>query len=154
MPKYWGKQIFTHWSFPEVGQKEKTERKKEKERKREERKLVITMASFALRTPPRVAHASRLGQKKERRAKVGNNNGQLCIATPRKPPGTKLPSCPYVPCLVKQSQKKLRAREHCLGNHQDIWRNHIGYTSSEMRVQSICKLGRTQNMNATRDMML
>ena len=48
MPKYWGKQIFTHGSFPEVGQKQKTERKR----------------------------------KKERRAKVGNNNGQLRIATP------------------------------------------------------------------------
>ena len=37
-----------------------------------------------LRPPPRVAHASRLDQKrkKERRAKVGNNNGQLRIATP------------------------------------------------------------------------
>ena len=32
MPKYWGKQIFTHGSFPEVGQKQKTEKK---ERKRE-----------------------------------------------------------------------------------------------------------------------
>ena len=31
MPKYWGKQIFAHWSFPEVGQKQKTERKKEEE---------------------------------------------------------------------------------------------------------------------------
>ena len=27
MPKYWGKQIFTHGRFPEVGQKQKTERK-------------------------------------------------------------------------------------------------------------------------------
>ena len=26
MPKYWGKQIFTHGSYPEVGQKQKTER--------------------------------------------------------------------------------------------------------------------------------
>ena len=41
MPKYWGKQIFTHWRFPEVGEKQKTERK-----------------------------------ERERRAKVGNNNGQ------------------------------------------------------------------------------
>ena len=29
MPKYWGKQIFTHGNFPEVGQKQKTERKEE-----------------------------------------------------------------------------------------------------------------------------
>ena len=34
MPKYWGKQIFAHGRFPEVGQKQKTEKKK----KREERK--------------------------------------------------------------------------------------------------------------------
>ena len=37
MPKYWGKQIFTHGRFPEVGQKQKT---------------VITMAKL------RMAHAS------------------------------------------------------------------------------------------------
>ena len=30
MPKYWGKQTFTHRSFPEVGQKQKTEEKKKK----------------------------------------------------------------------------------------------------------------------------
>ena len=34
MPKYWGKQIFRHGSFPEVGQKQKTEREK-KEKKKE-----------------------------------------------------------------------------------------------------------------------
>ena len=28
MPKYWEKQIFTHGSFPEVGQKQKTEKRK------------------------------------------------------------------------------------------------------------------------------
>ena len=32
MPKYWGKQIFTHGSFPEVGQKQKTEGKKQQKR--------------------------------------------------------------------------------------------------------------------------
>ena len=47
MAKYWRKQIFTQRSFPEVGQKQKTENKK-KERKKEDRKLVITMASYAL----------------------------------------------------------------------------------------------------------
>ena len=26
MPKYWGKQMFTHGRFPEVGQKQKTEK--------------------------------------------------------------------------------------------------------------------------------
>ena len=44
MPKYWGKQILAHGSFPEVGEKQKTEKKE---------------------------------REKERRAKVGNNNGQL-----------------------------------------------------------------------------
>ena len=34
MPKYWGKQIFTHWRFPEVGQKQKTEKKERKRRER------------------------------------------------------------------------------------------------------------------------
>ena len=32
MPKYWGKQIFTYGRFPEVGEKQKTERK-ERERR-------------------------------------------------------------------------------------------------------------------------
>ena len=45
--------------------------------------MVITMAKLfmahAWRTQARMAHTSRLGQK-ERRAKVGNNNGQLRIA--------------------------------------------------------------------------
>ena len=36
MPKYWGKQIFTHGSFPEVGQKRKQRKKRgERERKKE-----------------------------------------------------------------------------------------------------------------------
>ena len=30
MPKYWGKQIFAHGRFPEVGQMQKTERKNKK----------------------------------------------------------------------------------------------------------------------------
>ena len=32
MPKYWGKQMFAHGSFPEVGQKQKTEEKKKKKK--------------------------------------------------------------------------------------------------------------------------
>ena len=35
MPKYWGKQIFSLGSFPEVGQKQKTERKERKRREKE-----------------------------------------------------------------------------------------------------------------------
>ena len=34
MPKYWVKNYFAHGSFPEVGQKQKTERKKERRKKR------------------------------------------------------------------------------------------------------------------------
>ena len=34
MPKYWGKQIFSHGRFPEVGQKQKTEKKREKIKER------------------------------------------------------------------------------------------------------------------------
>ena len=51
MPKYWGKQIFSLGRFPEVGQKQKTGKK------RERRMMVITMACYVLQTPPRVAHA-------------------------------------------------------------------------------------------------
>ena len=54
MPKYWGGNYFANGSFPEVGQKQKTE-KKERER---ERKLVITMAKL------RMAHASTHGARK------------------------------------------------------------------------------------------
>ena len=32
MLNYWGKQIFSHGSFPEVGQKQKTEKERKKER--------------------------------------------------------------------------------------------------------------------------
>ena len=54
MPKYWGKQIFTHGSFPEVGQKQKTERKK---RERERPKVGNNNGQLRIATPPRVAHA-------------------------------------------------------------------------------------------------
>ena len=49
MPKYWVKNYFAHGRFPEVGQKQKTEKK---ERKRE---------------------------RKKERAKVGENHGQVLI---------------------------------------------------------------------------
>ena len=51
MPKYWGKQIFSLGRFPEVGQKQKTE-------KREERpKVGNNIGQLRIATPPRVAHA-------------------------------------------------------------------------------------------------
>ena len=39
MPKYWGKQIFTHGRFPEVGQKqrEKIKNKKKSEKKNKQK---------------------------------------------------------------------------------------------------------------------
>ena len=58
MPKYWGKQIFTHGSFPEVGQKQKTERKeRKKERKRERLNDGNNNGQLRIATPPRVVHA-------------------------------------------------------------------------------------------------
>ena len=53
MPKYWWKIYFAHGRFPEVGQKQKTEKKREKDRT-----MVITMAKL------RMAHASMHGARK------------------------------------------------------------------------------------------
>ena len=65
--------------FPEVGQKQKTEKYREEEKKRDQ-KLVIKMASYALQRHLGWHTQSRLGQERNR-PKVGNNNGQLRIAT-------------------------------------------------------------------------
>ena len=43
MPKYCGKQIFAHGRFPEVGQKQNTERKKESAHKNESDKQQIKL---------------------------------------------------------------------------------------------------------------
>ena len=48
MSKYWGKQIFVHGRLPEVGQNQKTERERR------------------WRTQARMAHASRLAQKRRK----------------------------------------------------------------------------------------
>ena len=48
--------------FPQSGSNAKDVKERKKEKKKE-RKLVITMASYALQTPPQVEHASCLGQK-------------------------------------------------------------------------------------------
>ena len=59
MPKYWVKNYFAHGRFPEVGQKQKTEKKKERGKERgKERKLVIAMAKLCM------AHASPHGARK------------------------------------------------------------------------------------------
>ena len=76
MPKYWGKQIFKHGRFPEVGQKQKTEREK---RQKEEERLndgdnngqaiyawhTQARMAHARRTQARMAHARRLSQKEQ-----------------------------------------------------------------------------------------
>ena len=97
MPKYWGKQIFSLRRFPEVGQKQKREKKKD-------RTMVITMAKL------RMVHASTHGARKppgpkeEERAKVGNDNGQLRIATPPRVAHAKPPA----PILRHGNSKKSR----------------------------------------------
>ena len=58
MLKYWGKQIFTHGRFPEVGQKQKTEKKKKEKKRKKDRTMAITMAKL------RMAHASTHGARK------------------------------------------------------------------------------------------
>ena len=61
MPKYWGKQIFAHGRFPEVGQKQKTEERKEKREKIE--RLNDCNNNGQAMHGARMAHASRQGQK-------------------------------------------------------------------------------------------
>ena len=54
MPKYWVKNYFAHGRFPEVGQKQKTEKKeREKERLNNDK----NNGQLRIATPPRVAHA-------------------------------------------------------------------------------------------------
>ena len=57
MPKYWGKNYFAHGSFPEVGQNQKTEKKKREDKKKRPN-VVITMAKLCM------AHASTHGARK------------------------------------------------------------------------------------------
>ena len=61
MPKYWGKQIFTHGSFPEVCQKQKTEREKKREKDRPNDGN--NNGQIRIATTPRVAHAKPPGPK-------------------------------------------------------------------------------------------
>ena len=59
MPKYWGKNYFAHGSFPEVGQKQKTEKKDKKKRANDGN----NNGQLRIATPPRVAHAKPSGPK-------------------------------------------------------------------------------------------
>ena len=86
MQKYWGKQIFSLRSFPEVGQKQKMEKELLLFRK----KIKIIKINIFLHISTR--YAKILGEtnfepwefpqsgKMKERAKVGNNNGQQRIA--------------------------------------------------------------------------
>ena len=64
MPKYWGKQIFTHRRFPRSGSKAKDGGEKKKKKKRE-RNFVITMAKL------RMANASTHGARRGVRSWTG-----------------------------------------------------------------------------------
>ena len=57
MPKYWGGNYFAHGRFPEVGQKQKTEKEKKREKRRDQT-TVITMAKL------RMAHAGTHGARR------------------------------------------------------------------------------------------
>ena len=64
MPKYWGKQIFAHGSFPEEGQKTERKRKNEKE---ERTKVGNNNGQLCIETPPWVPHAKPPGPKSNHR---------------------------------------------------------------------------------------
>ena len=88
MPKYWGGNYFAHGRFPEVGQKQKTEKKKKRAKVGDNNGQAMHGArKHAWRTQAAWA-------KKKERLNDGNNNGQLRIAMPlrvahAKPPGPK-----------------------------------------------------------------
>ena len=63
MPKYWVKNYFAHGRYPEVGQKQKTEKKKKKERKKRP-KVCDNNGQLRIATPPRVAQGKPPGPKK------------------------------------------------------------------------------------------
>ena len=65
MPKYWGKQIFSRGSFPEVGQKQKTERKK---RERETAKVGNNNGQL------RIENATSGGARKTAWAKINDSS--------------------------------------------------------------------------------
>ena len=59
MPKYWVKNYFAHGRFPEVGQKQKKEKKREK-KEIERPKVINNNGQQGIVTPPRVAHAAHI----------------------------------------------------------------------------------------------
>ena len=103
MPKYCVKNYFAHGSFPEVGQKQKTEKKK---KKKKDRKLVITMAKLCM------AHASRLGQ----------NNGHPCFVRHHR---LLLPAF-QPPCLSTQADALTKRHRPFVFIYLFIWRAMFG----------------------------
>ena len=96
MPKYWGKQIFTHGRFPEVGEKQKAEKKK-KEEKRKKRKQVKTMASFTSSTTTCGARKPP-GAKTEQWPATHYNATSGGASSYDKPPGPKTEQWPATHC--------------------------------------------------------
>ena len=66
MPKYWVKNYFAHGRFPEVGQKQKTEKKRERERERKRERLNNDKNNGQLRIP----NATSCGARKAAWAKM------------------------------------------------------------------------------------
>ena len=58
MPKYWVKNYFAHGRFPEVGQKQKTEKKRRKKKEEEEEERLNDGDNNGQATQARMAHAS------------------------------------------------------------------------------------------------
>ena len=70
MPKYWGKQIFILVRFPEVGQKQKTEREKLNDGNNNGQLRIANATSGGERK-------AACAKKERKRLNDGNNNGQL-----------------------------------------------------------------------------
>ena len=52
MPKYWVKNYFAHGRFPEVGQKQKTEKKRRKKEEEKKKKKMAHASTHGARKPP------------------------------------------------------------------------------------------------------
>ena len=71
MPKYWVKNYFAHGRFPEVGQKQKTEKKRERERERKRERLNNDKNNGQLRVP----NATSCGARKAAWANYHSSHG-------------------------------------------------------------------------------
>ena len=82
MPKYWGKQIFAHGRFPEVGQKQKTEKTGGRDRtlavksRKTAEKPPFFLKKIKLFRTWEIPRSGSKAEDGEKRRKKGNNNGQ------------------------------------------------------------------------------